>query len=83
MRGVKLPDDEKATYRSRKLPRILVTEDGDALVEEVGKKKGRVPLDRTKEQPEPEWEAIDSELDRDEIESRMGVCDSLPLSAYI
>jgi hypothetical protein len=75
MKGQKLSDEDKA--KRAKVPRIVITEDGavaPANGEKVPKKKIKPSFDQTKEPPEPEWEAINSDLSREEIEDRVAVC---------
>lgn len=76
MKGQKLPEEEKV-HRGRKIPKIIVTENGEteggpALIDKP-RKKGRPPLDKNRGPAEPEWEAIDNSLDREEIEDRIAV----------
>jgi hypothetical protein len=76
MKGQKLPEEDKA--KRAKVPKIVVTQDGtagpvSAQGDRVVKKKGKPGFDRTKEPPEPEWEAINPDLTREEIEDRIAV----------
>jgi hypothetical protein len=75
MRGQKLSEEDKS--KRAKVPKIVVTEDGNVAPvngEKLPKKKAKPAFDQTKEPPEPEWEAINPDLTKDEIEDRIAVC---------
>jgi hypothetical protein len=86
MKGQKLPEDEKVA-RARKLPKIIVTENGETVglltEHEKSKRKGRTAVDKSKGPPEPEWEAIDRELEAHEVEDRIAVWHSRRSSGLV
>jgi hypothetical protein len=71
MKGQKLPEEERA--KRSKVPKIVVTEDGTTIAngERPLKKKAKPGFDPTKEPAEPDWEAINIDLTREEIEDRI------------
>lgn len=78
MKGQKLPEEEKA--KRIRVPKIVVTDDSaPALMngEKPSKKKSKHGFDPTKEPAEPDWEPINADLTREEIEDRVAVSTSL------